>query len=248
MTRIQNHKLSPSKAPLWWLGQPRYAVLIKNIAFLVGRYLSAPPATNAPYISRLYPPPIAPSALIGDIYNVTYDHPDHLDPELIYLVIKKDNTQFIAPRQIAKKFLFMGTPENRITNLHARDHHKLGLVELTGFFTLPMPTGASDTTGYFVKLNNRRNVYHPSDTELHRIVQAEAPSQPEILFSPINGKRDNPGSEQTFEFIQAIQPKYVLPNNYNLMKPISKILNHLKGFVNDIGFQAALSYLSVCSR
>ncbi len=217
MKEILEHRLSDSEAALWWLGQAGYVIRVAELTVVIDPYLSDSAAKDAPEFLRLYPSPIRPDELSADIYIITHDHLDHLDPDTILSYTKKNETWFVAPRQAAKKLRSLGIPARRIVTLHAGDTWCLGSTEITGVFALPTAADVLDTTGYFIKFGNGRNFYHTSDTEYHPLVLAAAPKKPEVMLVPINGKWGNPGPEQAASFAHAVQPTCVLPNHYDLM-------------------------------
>lgn len=218
MKAILNHELSASQAAIWWLGQAGYVIRVAELTVVIDPYLSDSAGKDSPEFSRLYPSPIHPEELSADIYIVTHDHLDHLDPETISSYTKKNETWFVAPRNAAKKLATLGVPARRIVTLHAGDTWRFGSAEITGVFALPTGTDVLDTTGYFIKFGNGRNVYHTSDTEYHPLVLAAAPKKPEVMLVPINGKWGNPGPEAAASFVEAVQPVCVLPNHYDLME------------------------------
>ncbi len=218
MKLIPDYLLSATEASLWWLGQAGYIIRSGGVTLAIDPYLSDSAAKDAPEFSRLYPPPIKPAELSVNIYIVTHDHLDHLDPDTITHYTQTNNTWFVAPRLAAKKLALLGIPENRIVIINSGETRLVENVEITGVFALPTDADVQDTTGYFVKFNNGRNFYHTSDTEFHPLVLATAPVAPEVMLVPINGKWGNPNPEKAALFAQAIQPKYVLPNHYDLMQ------------------------------
>lgn len=218
MDQILDFRLSAAEAALWWLGQAGYIIRSAGITVVIDPYLSDSAAKDTPELARLYPVPINPVELSADIYVVTHDHLDHLDPETITPYRSKDKTRFVAPRQAAQKLIALGVPEKQIIVLHAGENWRSGAVEITGVFTIPSGVDVLDTTGYLIKFDNGRSIYHTSDTEFHPLVLAAAPEEPELMLVPINGKWGNPGPEQAALFARAVQPTYVLPNHYDLME------------------------------
>ncbi len=218
MKSIIDYRLSVSQAALWWLGQAGYVIRSSGVTLAIDPYLSDSAAKDAPEFSRLYQAPISPAELSVDIYIVTHDHLDHLDPGTITYYTQKDITWFVAPRLAAKKLVALGIPEKRIVIIHAGETRCIGKVEITGVFALPTGADVQDTTGYFVKFDNGRSLYHTSDTAFHPLVLAAAPRTPEMMLVPINGKWGNPNPEEAALFARAVQPEYVLPNHYDLMQ------------------------------
>lgn len=218
MRSILAHTLSPSEAALWWLGQAGYIVRVAELTIVIDPYLSNSAANGAPEFSRLFPAPIQPEQLMADIYIITHDHLDHLDPDTLNQYQYKQDTWFVAPCLTAKKLLTIGIPEKRIVIINAGESKNIKGLEITGVFALPTGADVLDTTGYHMKFANGRNVYHTSDTQFHPLLVAAAPRSPEVMMVPINGKWGNPGPEQAAELSHALQPKFVMPNHYDMME------------------------------
>jgi L-ascorbate 6-phosphate lactonase len=217
MKTILDHKLLTSEAAVWWLGQAGYVIRVVGLTVVIDPYLSDSAGTDSPEFSRRYPPPIKPEELSADIYIITHDHLDHLDPDTLSRYKKKYDTWFVAPRQAAKKLVDLGIPEGRIVVLNIGETWCFDSHEVNGIFALPTGVDVLDTTGYLIKFANGRSIYHTSDTQFHPIVLAAAPREPEVMLVPINGKWGNPGPEQAAAFTLAVQPKFVLPNHYDMM-------------------------------
>lgn len=217
MESINNQELSVNQAGLWWLGQAGYVVRTGNLTLAIDPYLSDSAAQGAPEFARLYPAPISPDDLDVDIYIITHDHLDHLDPWTISRYPTKDSTLFIAPRLAAKRLPGLGVPEGQIIVLDVGETWSNEQVRVTGIFALPTGIDVLDTTGYFVEFTNGRSIYHTSDTQFHPLVIAAAPKRPEVMLVPINGKWGNPGAEQAAEFAGSLHPRYVMPNHYDMM-------------------------------
>lgn len=217
MKTILAQDLLPDEAGLWWLGQAGYIIRSAGLTVVIDAYLSDAVGRGSPEFSRQYPPPMAADDLEADIYIITHDHLDHLDPDTIASFRKKADTRFIAPRLAAQKLPALGVPAEQIIVLNAGETWRTEGIEVTGVFALPTGTDVLDTTGYRITFTNGRSVYHTSDTQFHPIVLAAAPKSPEVMLVPINGKWNNPGPEQAAEFARSVQPKFVLPNHYDMM-------------------------------
>lgn len=219
MQSIINQNLSPSQAAIWWLGQAGYVVKSAGVTVVIDPYLSdsAGAGAGAPEFSRQFPPPIKPEELVADIYIITHDHLDHLDPETLAGYQPKNDTWFVAPRFATKKLVTLGIPKDKIITLHAGDTWRLDSVQITGVFAIPTGADVLDTTGYLVEFDNGRSFYHTSDTEFHQLVLKSAPKKPELMVVPINGKWRNPGPEQAAAFALAVRPDFVMPNHYDMM-------------------------------
>lgn len=217
MKSIHEHSLAPSEAALWWLGQAGYIVRTDAATVVIDPYLTDSAAANAPEFKRLFPPPLAPDALNANIFIITHDHLDHLDPETVRRYPAKAETWFVAPRLAARRLPDLGVPEKRIIRVEAGESRTVGTVEVRGVFALPTGADVLDTTGYLLRFANGRTLYHTSDTAYHPLVLSAAPREPDVMLVPINGKWGNPGPEQAAEFAAAVGPRFVMPNHYDLM-------------------------------
>ncbi len=151
MREILDYKLTETEAALWWLGQAGYVARAGDLTVVIDPYLSDSAGESSPEFSRLYPTPIKPSELSADVYVVTHDHLDHLDPDTLAQYSGKEQTWFVAPRQAARKLVSLGIPAERIMILHADETWRLGSLEITGVFTIPTGADVLDTTGYLIQ-------------------------------------------------------------------------------------------------
>jgi L-ascorbate 6-phosphate lactonase len=216
--KVIQYTLKTREAALWWLGQAGYLIRAAGLTVAIDPYLSDSAGRSSAGFFRLYPPPFPASALSADIYIVTHDHLDHLDPDTLLSYRYKESTWFIAPRLASKKLAELGIPAQRIVALNAGERWKTADIEVEGVFALPTGIDVLDTTGYLIRFKNGRTVYHTSDTQYHPIVLAAAPRSPDVMLVPINGKWGNPGPEQAAEFARAVRPRYVMPNHYDMME------------------------------
>lgn len=228
-------KISSSEAALWWLGQAGYVVRSAGLTVVIDPYLSDSAAGESGEFARKYPAPIEPEELAADIYIVTHDHLDHLDPATLSRYKRKNDTWFVAPKFCAGKLVSLGIPEKQIAIVSAGGTWSRDAINITGCYALPTGVDVLDTTGYLVHFANGRNFYHTSDTQFHPLVLDAAPREPELMLVPINGKWKNPGPEQAVEFARAVQPRYVIPNHYDLMELNSENPKSFEWICNNSG-------------
>lgn len=217
MRSILEYTLSPPQAAMWWLGQAGYIIRASGLTVVIDPYLSDSAAKDAAEFTRLYPAPIQPEDLKADIYIITHDHLDHLDPGTLSEYQHKQDTWFVAPLLAARKLVAIGIPEHRIVTVSVGENKTIEGLVVSGIFALPTGPDVLDTTGYHITFANGRNVYHTSDTQFHPLLIAAAPQTPEVMMVPVNGKWGNPGPEQAAELSYALQPKFVMPNHYDMM-------------------------------
>ncbi len=217
MRTIQDHPLQPNEAALWFLGQAGYVLRSGGVSVAIDPYLSDSAAQGAPEFGRLLPAPIEPEEFRVNLWLVTHDHLDHLDPETIRRYRHQARTQFVAPRLAANKLEKLGVPSGQIQQLDTGEDWTWRDLTVRGVFALPTGADVLDTTGYLVRFANGRSVYHTSDTAFTPLLLEAAPKGVNVLLAPINGKWGNLNVEQAVELTAAVGPRYVLPNHYDMM-------------------------------
>ena len=209
-------EIPKEKASLWWLGQAGYYIKSADCTILIDPYLSDFCGKSSPLFSRATPIPADPSKIKADIFIVTHDHLDHLDPETITAYSHKKSTIFFAPRFAAKKLAQFDIPVKNIRIVDQGDSINLPGVCIKGIFALPTSADVLDTAGFLLTFANGKSVYHCSDTAFCDLLLKACP-RADVLLTCINGKFGNLNTEQAFELTKAVNPKYVIPNHYDVM-------------------------------
>src|ERR1017187_7889432 len=189
-------ELREAQAALWFLGQAGYVIRACGITVAIDPYLSDSAAATAPEFGRRIPVPIQPEDLDVDLYIVTHDHLDHLDPETVRRYRWCEKTQFVAPRFAARKLVELGVPAGQVKRLDVGEKWNWRDTEIVGCFTLPTGADVLDTAGFALTFPNGRSVYHTSDTAFTPLLLQTAPKGIEVLLVPINGKWGNLKAEQ----------------------------------------------------
>ena len=204
-----------SNASLWFLGQAGYVIKSCGQTILIDPYLTDSVGKVAPLFSRTYPPPVDPAEIKVDIFIVTHDHTDHLDPETIEAYAHKDTTIFVSPRHAAKKLATLGI--QNITVVDHGDSTVVNGVTITGVFALATGADTIDTCGYLLTFANGKTVYHTADTAYCKLLLDASPKGIDVLLTCINGKYGNLNVAQAVELTESVSPKYVIPNHYDVM-------------------------------
>ncbi|MFH1024387.1 MAG: MBL fold metallo-hydrolase [Planctomycetota bacterium] len=216
MDRIRQQKMADSQAALWLLGQAGCVVRSAGITAVIDPYLTDSVGASAPDFTRLFPAPIAPEHLEADLFVVTHDHADHLDPETIRRYRHGTTTDFIAPHLAAGKLRALDISAGRIHAVGAGEAITLRGVEIRGTYAVPTGPDVLDTTGYVLTFPNGRSLYHSADTGFSPLLLKAAP-RAEVLLVAINGKWGNLDAGQAVELASAVRPRFVIPNHYDLM-------------------------------
>lgn len=148
---------------------------------------------------------------------MTHDHLDHLDPATIRAYSHKEETIFVAPRHAAKKLEILGINPQQIRIVDQGDGLAVSGIDIQGVFALGTDEGVLDTTGYRIRFENGKSVYHTSDTSFCDLLLRACPHA-DVLLPCINGKFGNLTAEQAVLLTQAVNPQYVVPHHYDVME------------------------------
>ena len=234
MHTILEYSLEPKQAATWFLGQSGFIIKSCGKVIVIDPYLSNSVAKVSPGLTRLYPPPIEPTALKADIFILSHDHLDHLDPETIQAYQYTDTTTFVGPRFACKKLNKLGIPTNNILKIDSGEKKKIQDVEITGIYAIANEPAVIDTAGYHLSFANGRSVYHSSDTGFSDLLLKCAPNA-EVALVCINGQWGNMNIEQAAELANHVKPQYAIPHHYDMMELNSKnpgIFKYQMNYVN----------------
>lgn len=208
--------MSKESLDITFMGQAGYLFHSGDLRVGIDLYLSDSAGVADPRFTRLFPPPILPYALHLDVYIVTHNHLDHLDPETIQHYPGKQDTLFIAPRLAAKRLMELGVPSFNIRVVDHGDSLSLPGVDVHGVFALGTTQETLDTSGYHLIFDRGISVYHSSDTSMCKMLLDNAPKA-DVLLVCINGKFGNLNVHEAIELTHAVAPRYVFPNHYDMM-------------------------------
>lgn len=216
MKIILDQKLKKNQAALWFLGQAGYIISSCGITLVIDPYLSDSVGKASPDFSRAFPVPVKPQELKVDIFIITHDHLDHLDPETINGYKHKNDTIFVAPRLACEKLLSLGISGANIRRVDSGETENFDRVKITGIHAIPTDKSVIDTTGYRIEFSNGRSVYHSSDTSYSETLLSSVPKA-EVFLLCINGKWGNLTPEQAAEIAVKGNPLVAIPNHYDVM-------------------------------
>ncbi len=217
MNQIASHPISQQQAALWFLGQSGFVIRSCGLTVVIDPYLSDSVSKVSAKLTRLYPPPIDPAELKADLFIVTHDHLDHLDPETIGPYAYKESTLFIGPRLACKKLKTLGIPSGNIVCIDSGCGETVKGARIDGIYTAPNEASVLDTAGYRIEFENKRSVYHSADTGFSPLLLDCAPSAETALVC-INGLWGNLNIEQAAELVCRVNPRFAIPHHYDLMR------------------------------
>ena len=204
------------KAELCFLGQSGFILTGGDRKIVIDPYLSDCVGKINPLFKRAYPVPLSPEKLDADIFIVTHDHLDHLDPETVEAYPAKDTTYFVAPRMAAKKLAELSVPQEKIVVVDQGGSAEINGVVIEGIFALATGPDVLDTTGYKITMPGGQSCYHTSDTAFCDLLLQACPKA-DVLLPCINGKFGNLNIEQAVKLTKAVKPRFVIPHHYDVM-------------------------------
>lgn len=210
------NRTDEAHAALWFLGQAGFLLQSGEQKILIDPYLSDSVGKSDPRFTRTYPVPVNAAELDANLYLVTHDHLDHLDPETIARYPHKDRTVFVAPRFAARRLEELGVPRANIRVVDHGEKCEVNGVKIQGVFALATGRDVLDTTGYRVELPNGKSIYHTSDTAFCSLVLEDAPYA-DVLLVCINGKCGNLNVEQAVQLTEKVSPQFVVPMHHDVM-------------------------------
>ena len=228
-------EIKETEAAIYFLGQAGYFIQSCGRSILIDPYLSDSCGKD-PRFARLYPVPVDPKELFADIFILTHDHLDHLDPETIENYGIGKNTIYVAPHLTVRHLRKLGIPEENITIIDCGETKTVREVEITGIFALGTSKDSIDTTGYKIKFQNGKSIYHTADTTYCDLLEKSA-GYADVMLACINGKYGNMNAEQAAKLAKILDVKYAVPNHYDVMALNSEnpeLFKYLCG-VNGIG-------------
>ena len=232
------------KAALWFLGQSGFMLAGGGKRVAIDPYLSDSVGKSNALFARAYPVPLHPQELSVDIFIVTHDHLDHLDPETVIAYPAKSSTWFVAPRLAAKKLAALSVPLERIVVIDHGGRTEIEGIAIEGIFALATGADVLDTTGYKITLPAGQSVYHSSDTAFCDLLLKSCPKA-DVLLPCINGKFGNLTVEQAVSLARAAGPRFVIPHHYDVMALNSENPETFRYFFGEAKLEAECRVLAV---
>lgn len=217
MQEISKLELKPEEAALWFLGQSGFVFRTGDITVAIDPYLGDSVRRSVPELVRKYPPPILAEHLRVDIFIVTHNHLDHLDPETIRPYRYKRETTFVSPRLAAIELAALGVRAENIVVVDSGILKEVRGIAIQGVYAVPNEPSVIDTTGYKLTFPNGRSVYHSADTAFSEVLLNAVP-QAEVALVCINGKSGNLNPYEAAQVALRAQPLFALPHHHDLFE------------------------------
>lgn len=189
-----------------FLGQSGYELVSGSTKIIIDPYLSDS-VNRIAGRPRLLPVPIEPEEICCDAVICTHDHPDHLDPDTV--------------ARIRKKQLFLTTTQGK-AHLEQLEHTNVKALEvgqsvLVGDFRLTAVFAYHTTEAFGLIVEAEKKVFYFSgDTQFHEKLFEIEKYHPYITFICMNGKLGNMNVEEALTVAKRIGAVINIPNHYDM--------------------------------
>lgn len=154
----------------------------------------------------------------ADYILITHSHPDHFSKNDIKKLLKKE-TIVICPKIVHKKlskelsnYSVMITSPGYKKNFGIINVESISSYNVSSGFFVPHPKSAANV-GYIINIGDV-NIYHTGDTDYTpKMMQLNNIT---IALTPIDGGNLTMSTEKAAEFINNLNPKFVVPMHYNI--------------------------------
>ncbi len=200
-----------------WLGQAGLLFETDGMKIVVDPYLSNYCFKTNPASDRRMPVDEKFLDLDVDVYAVTHDHIDHLDPETMPHYLNKDKSVvFLGPVSawnIARK---SGGNNNYVMF----NRHTTWTQDKITFTAVKAEHSDLNAIGIIID-DGSKKYYVTGDTLYNEEVFADLPDDIYAVFLPINGKGNNMNMTDAAKFAKRVNAKVVVPLHWGLFDSLN---------------------------
>lgn len=200
-----------------WLGQAGLLFETDGMKIVVDPYLSNYCFKTNPASDRRMPVDKKFLDLDVDVYAVTHDHIDHLDPETMPHYLNKDKSVvFLGPVSawnIARK---SGGNNNYVMF----NRHTTWTQDKITFTAVKAEHSDLNAIGIIID-DGSKKYYVTGDTLYNEEVFADLPDDIYAVFLPINGKGNNMNMTDAAKFAKRVNAKVVVPLHWGLFDSLN---------------------------
>ena len=201
---------------MWWLGQAGFA--FKTPA---GRIVYADPYLSDAVerlhgFKRLSLPPIAAEEVSADLVVLTHEHADHLDPDAIAVIARRNpQCRFAGPAGCTEGLERAGVPPQRRSLLEPGRAHDLGGVVV---HAVAADHGDDSPSALTLLLDFAGvRVLLSGDTSLRLgLLRPLVDLRPDLVLPCINGVFGNMGPIDAAMLVHEARPRYAIPCHFGM--------------------------------
>lgn len=210
---MRDMSLNHGEVGIIWLGQAGF--LLKDdqgTSVAVDVYLTNSCERIAGF-KRLSPVLMLPEQLKVDILLATHNHPDHLDPDAVPVMMENPDTILVGSEMAVKDCEAMGIEKTRLKTLAIGEKVNIKGIGITAVYA-DHGDLAPDAVGFLIELGGVR-IYFAGDTAYcpDRLTAA-IEYKPDIIIPPINGAYGNLNSEEAARLAGDTGAKTAIPCHF----------------------------------
>lgn len=211
LKNVRADQTPKGKILIYWLGGYGFTVKFDNGQVVcIDPYLSDCVERIAGF-RRLNLAPISAAELRADIYLITHNHPDHLDPDSFDAIVQANP----GVRVIAGESCKDAMKDKAAESIKAGESIGIGDVKITAI-AADHGDLCPDSIGFLLE-NGKRSIYFTGDTSRNFSLLAQAiESKPEVIVPCINPAFGNLGEKGAAELAAKCQSKIAVPAHFGL--------------------------------
>ncbi|MDD5705304.1 MAG: MBL fold metallo-hydrolase [Kiritimatiellae bacterium] len=211
---IESASIPAGAVRLWWLGQAGFAFkTAAGTRVFVDPYLSDA-CERLHGFKRLSLSPVAPEEVAADLVVLTHEHTDHLDPDTLPVVARRNpRCLFAAPAGCREGLAQAGVAAERIALLEpCRQYDLMGIA----IHTAPADHGDLSPTALCLVLDfgGIRAMITGDTSWRPAAFKPLADLKPDVLLPAINGVFGNMNHIDAAMLTRDVQPRFAIPCHY----------------------------------
>ncbi len=165
---------------------------------------------------RLIPAPMTPEEARADLLIATHSHADHLDPDALPILAKRDDLRFAGSADCAASFTACGIPPSRFDLLRPGAQLQFRDVELRTVFAdhgklCPTAIGVVIRVEGLVVYVTGDTAYAPE-----RILPSLGGGRVNVMIAPINGRYGNLDARDACRLAAMVKPSILIASHFGM--------------------------------
>ena len=211
---ISTAKVCEASVRLWWLGQAGFAFKTARGTLVYADPYLSDAVERLHGFKRLSLAPIAAEDVRADLVMLTHEHTDHLDPDALPVIARKNPAcLFAAPIGCAEGLTQAGISPDRRILLQANSTHECGEVLI---HTAPADHGDYSPSALALLLEfDGVRVMLTGDTSLRPgLFRPLIDLKPDVILPCINGVFGNMNHIDAARLVEQARPRYAVPCHF----------------------------------
>jgi L-ascorbate 6-phosphate lactonase len=213
MEKIRNTVPSAGEIALFYLAQAGFCIrTAAGQTIFVDPYLSDA-CERLFRFKRMIPAMIDAEELEADLYCCTHHHADHLDPDTVPIVARRNRPMFLGAPDCREFYQELAIPPARYAILRTGEQWRQHGISVRAVFA-DHGELAPEAVGFLIEVDGVK-IYHTGDTAFRpREIVASLGSEVDIMIAPINGQFGNMIASEACRLAMAVRPRILVPCHF----------------------------------